>query len=416
MAITTSKEYEYSKEEFVDFVLKENPWLASLGSLPYEIYEFGKEEYAIDSPENKGRIEPWEMKEPVPKFDTSPGWFKSLASYGVDDTSANWRKASLANSLTGLTMQLGEGKLPFEITPEIENLAWWEEALAGAASMIYPLDVLSLGVGGVAGLGVKAGLQKAGVNTFARNNIKKGLVEGIAEKYGVSASKAGSILGRTIDSTASLAVFEGAKGNLSARVNGVFDEELGEYRDATEEELLSETMHGVVHGSLIGAALGGFGGWMGRANKELSLAHVLKRKGGIKGIGDAKAKELKKLINWDKYKSMPLKEIEKQLSYTGKFPQFMTEMGVFTASTQVDRALQGEELTWETLARDIGVNAGFLGVMKGTSKALGEGWRGAKDVVKEYKTYHEIEKIKASKELETLNLSLIHISEPTRPY
>ena len=104
MAITTSTEYEYSKEEFVDFVLQKNPWLA--GRIPHQIYEFGKDEYKIDSPKNKGRIERWEIKEAAPKADTSPGWFKSLAAYGVDDASFNWRKSSLANSITGVAMQM----------------------------------------------------------------------------------------------------------------------------------------------------------------------------------------------------------------------------------------------------------------------------------------------------------------------
>ena len=396
MAITTSTEYEYSKEEFVDFVLKENPWLKAHGATASMIYNFGKDKYKVDSPKNKGRIEPWEIKEAAPKPDTSPGWFKYLASYAVDDESYNWRKASLANSMTGAVMQMSEEGLPFEVTPEIENLAWYEEALAGAMSMIYPLDVFTLGLGGVAAVPIKAvakkGLVTAGMSSFAKNNIKKGLVKETAKKYGVTETAASAILDKTIGTSATLATFEGAKGGLTAKANG-----------ASDEEILNETMHGIVHGGVIGAVLGGTGGWLARSNSELALVHALKRKGGISGIGKGKAPELKKLANWDKYGNMSLKQIENKLAYTGKFPQFMSEMSVFTGATQVDRALQGEELTWKTLARDIGVNAGFLGVMKGGAKILSKGAEGAGEVVREYKTYHEIEKIKALEELDVLN-------------
>ena len=56
-------------------------------------------------------------------------------------------------------------------------------------------------------------------------------------------------------------------------------------------------MHGIVHGGVIGATLGLTGGWLARSNSELALVHALKRKGGIKGVGTGKAKELEKLAN-----------------------------------------------------------------------------------------------------------------------
>ena len=47
MAIQVNSQYDVSKEEFINFIKEQNPWLEEKGLTSSQIYEFGAEEYDI---------------------------------------------------------------------------------------------------------------------------------------------------------------------------------------------------------------------------------------------------------------------------------------------------------------------------------------------------------------------------------
>ena len=181
---------------------------------------------------------------------TSPGYVNSLwelADYGVDENSSNWLKQSYNYSLTSKTQEILTGKPKYDL--EGYPPGFWEDIFATTVSFLYPADIIAMMAGGAIGKGAYAVGSKVGLLPMAS---KKAVEMGLTPKV------YGKVLEGMFSSAGTLGLYEGAMGGTQAAIEG---------KDTSD--VLSAAGDGVMHGGVMGAAIGLVGGGMGAKHASL---------------------------------------------------------------------------------------------------------------------------------------------------
>jgi hypothetical protein len=311
----------------------------------------------------KTDVEDWEQvgyvggkKVERPDVDVSPDGWSGLMKWGIDDDSWEWAKHAYANSLTGTLEAWDQGKLNYDMV-DYEDLGVPEKIFAAFGSFMMPLDIATLGAGPfvsktIGGIGRKV-VGSVGKEVLSKNAYKKFALDGLLDKidniavkrsvgtkFPMAKGTARAAIERAVIEGNTLGMYEASKAGLQADMAG--------------EPVLPAIGHGYVHGSILGAVLGGTGGIIEgnfaryKALKEARVAGESRIRGGFA----------------QHYK---IPELEKMMKYTGKPYQYAAEVGVLEAASIWD-VITDSENKGDMLFEDLIVNAGFVGLMKGYRK------------------------------------------------
>jgi hypothetical protein len=317
-----------------------------------ELYHYGVRFF----PEQE--IEPFSgVYEPQkPQEETSSGFVNFLwefADYGVDENSSDWWKASYNKSLTSLSENLIKGGPKYELSEEY-NPGYLSDITSTVMGFLYPVDLITMAFGGFLGKVGGKGVSK--VATSAGSKLTKAV--GVTKKVEDGTSVVSPVLIKAVDgmfqSAGALAAYEGSMLGTQAAIDG-----------EDTKGILSAIGEGVVHGGMMGAAIGLTAGGMGA--KHFQLQQLAKKRGLTTG--------------------------EKALSAATSF------RSVIAAETSVFSAPQMYKLFNKGIVDDKGnvtdarlkdytkvwmENAGLVMVLKGQNKAretLAQGYKKVKDAV-----------------------------------
>ena len=373
--------YKYSKDSFLKYLREKDPELSKLSTYPdYMIYDMGVDKYS----KHKGEIEPFVSQEKIEQTrkekeeNVSPGaWnrFKHsplglgvvIPGMATDANSSEWQKASLQQSLQGTAELAAGGKLPYDLKEY--DLDALQQIFSGVVGLLYPLDAITMfGGGGLAGAGLKTvakttlpkSVMKKQISRLGKRGMKSKVVQ-MAEKTGLDKTTLGDVVEHMAGSAGQFMLYEGAKGGAAAKVAG--------------EDWKQGVFEGVGHGALVGAALGFTGGVLSNMNKNLLLAKNYKAGtlGGYslgKKLTPSQKHSLESLTKNNPFMNWSTDKINRGLKWTGKWSQYGAEVGTFTGVGSFERWRAGEEFNWGTLATDLFVNAGFIGVLKSGNYAV----------------------------------------------
>ena len=326
------------------------------------IYEIGRQAFPDIN------VEDWSVKPKELNVDTSPSGWDELIVKDINDDSWEWVKHAYANSLQGTLEQWKNGKLDYDIKTDYDQLNVGEKILSGVASFLMPLDMLTLFGGGLASRGVMAIGKKAVGQQLSKSLAGRGFLtklDALGVQRGLGKGTAKHAIERAIVEGNTLGMYEAAKGGL--------------YADNTGGDVSKAIADGYVHGSLMGALMGGTGGILEGNFLKYKALKELQESGGFRAVGEKGG--------FAKRYTIP--ELEKMMKYTGAIPQYAAEVAGLEAFTIAEAAKNGE-LKGEKLLEDLVVNIGFAGLMRGKRKLIGEignQYRKAKNLYE--KDYHQ---------------------------
>ena len=267
----------------------------------------------------------------------SPDFFDYL-DYGIDEGSADWKKAAWVNSLSGqMEDWLSDDparRLKFDAADYERNKTWMQDIGSSLLGFVMPLDLATFyGGGKVGGLAIKQ-LTKRGAIEFSKKPAWK-LGQGEITKEMWNRAMAQGLSGGV-----TLGTYSGAMGYVGAKAQG-----------ADDSEAIKSMIDGVMHGGGLGFLSGGVAGGMGAKYAQLS---------GKKALTDYE--------KWIK-------------ALTGKKAQFATEAGIFTVAGTIDEmaANHAEKSFLDILKHQAIHNVGFIGGMKIGHAALGKAGRAYDD-------------------------------------
>ena len=313
-----------------------------------EVYRYARRNYPNEdildwpdanytAPKPLTDVDPFEKQ----KSKTSENDFMDIFNfYGIDDESPFLARLAYSRSLQGMADDLmrGEERFTFDRQPEL-----YEEALAGIASFIMPLDLLSMGIGSI---GAKA-LLKSPVGKSLIPSASKYITKAIAPTMPkIKPSTINATFNNVLAAEARFIPFEAAKSNLYARTLHMRDPSIE--GPLSSDEIMKETYAGIVHGGIMGVMGGVASPFL--AAKHSRILNVKKRLESQKVLTGQSQKQLETLT--------------KAMKFTGKGAQFATDVGMLTAGDVVGTQLAyGQTKTIEEMFYSLATMGTFRGVM-----------------------------------------------------